>query len=363
MLLQSDDVFTLGPESGMGPQVITSIFFILYSYTIKIKRTNIKFEYSILYIIYFVIIIYMYMCNPKSLPVLGQLFIYLFCAYRMYIFRSRISERSYVKIIYRLSLFFGFFCIAQLLSSIHILPKIILQPFFFNDPSEYVHFNKDESYFRVFGTFMEPSYCSSFLVGLIGYLYIYRDYIKSKKLIYLLCVNLVLTFSSTGYVGLVLLFLMFIICNRNVKMLKIAIPTIAVFIIFFLLTKDTLMKEIILDKMNSASGRERARWNERALFDFNHNPLTGVGFGNSRASSFAYCLLGEIGIIGTLMYTFFSAFLFLPLLKSKHFSIHEIASRYFVLGVFICMLIACPDQTLCTFWMGIYFVSLSPYIK
>ena len=60
MLLQSDDVFTLGPESGMGPQVITSIFFILYSYTIKIKRTNIKFEYSILYIIYFVIIIYMY---------------------------------------------------------------------------------------------------------------------------------------------------------------------------------------------------------------------------------------------------------------------------------------------------------------
>lgn len=35
MLLQSDDVFTLGPESGMGPQVITSIFFILYSYTIK----------------------------------------------------------------------------------------------------------------------------------------------------------------------------------------------------------------------------------------------------------------------------------------------------------------------------------------
>ena len=61
MLLQSDDVFTLGPESGMGSQVITSIFFILYSYTIKIKRTNIKFEYSILYIIYFVIIIYMYM--------------------------------------------------------------------------------------------------------------------------------------------------------------------------------------------------------------------------------------------------------------------------------------------------------------
>ena len=51
MLLQSEDVFTLGPESGMGPQVITSIFFILYSYTIKIKRTNIKFEYSILYII------------------------------------------------------------------------------------------------------------------------------------------------------------------------------------------------------------------------------------------------------------------------------------------------------------------------
>jgi hypothetical protein len=58
----------------------------------------------------------------------------------------------------------------------------------------------------------------------------------------------------------------------------------------------------VLDKLQSSSGVERARWTEQALVNFSQTHWLGAGVGSVRASSFPVAVLGNIGAIGAFTY-------------------------------------------------------------
>lgn len=67
-------------------------------------------------------------------------------------------------------------------------------------------------------------------------------------------------------------------------------------------TVQTLVDETVVNKLSSASGAERARWNDQALVNFEQTAGMGAGIGAVRASSFPIAVLGNIGVIGALAY-------------------------------------------------------------
>ena len=133
MILQSTNVIEIG-STGIGPQVFTSLLFILYSYSLN-YREYVNSRYLLIYLLYSILLMYMYITSPNSFLVIGQLGIYTLCAYRLYKLRSVLTEDDYSDFICKISTFFIIFCFVQLLCSINILPKFILKPIFFNEDS------------------------------------------------------------------------------------------------------------------------------------------------------------------------------------------------------------------------------------
>lgn len=357
MILQSTNVIEIG-GTGIGPQVFTSLLFIIYSFSLN-YRESVNAKYLFIYFLYSILLMYMYLTSPNNFLVIGQLGIYTLCAYRLYKLRSILSEIEYSDFIYKMSKFFVLFCFVQLLCSINILPKFILKDIFFNEDSPLVQFNKPYSYFRVCGTFMESSYCATFVVGLIAFIFSQFDRRKHLKILLGLGIILLLTLSSTGYAGMLLLLIVYFMMNINLKTITLFIPLLMILSVIFWFTKDNILQEVLFNKLDSDSGVERNGWNEMALEAYDSNRLTGVGLGNARASSFALCLLAETGLIGTIIYLLYLLAILLPMARKDRLNLNEISSRYFFLGVIICMIIACPDQTLSSLWFGLYLISLS----
>ena len=70
-------------------------------------------------------------------------------------------------------------------------------------------------------------------------------------------------------------------------------------------TVNQVIDASILDKMESSSGIERAKWNDQALVNFYDTRGLGAGDGSVRASSFPLAVLGNIGVFGALTYSVF----------------------------------------------------------
>ncbi|GGF54281.1 hypothetical protein GCM10007301_12230 [Azorhizobium oxalatiphilum] len=64
---------------------------------------------------------------------------------------------------------------------------------------------------------------------------------------------------------------------------------------------EQLFKTTILDKSNSASGVERAFWNQRSLQSVLDTSGLGIGLGSSRSSNWVIAVLSQLGIVGTLL--------------------------------------------------------------
>ena len=225
-----------------------------------------------------------------------------------------------------------------------------------------IYYYTPDVYRRVLSTFMEPSYFSTFITGMFFYVLYRKNHIKNaNKLLVFILFELILTFSSTGYLIIVSVgvFFAFYINDRKLRNIFLFFSLVIAFYLIFVDT--TILDEVIFDKMDSDSGRERDNWNIIAMEYFFENPITGIGYKEWRASSFAISLLCENGIIGAVIYFFFYFALFLPLFNQeiKCYCSQEIASRFFVLCVVLGQIIACPDIELCTMWLGFYFVMLS----
>ena len=365
MLLQCDNIIILN-EKGIGPQVLSSIILIFYYlFTIvryKGKNNIIQLAPYILYSVFLLYLIFTYPGGAIPLNMI-QIIVYLICSYALFNMRGKISQKKILRIITMMIWFVIIIGPIQFLCSSMLLPKIILQPFLFNDSLSGVNvqYYYPFPYLRLFSTFMEPSFCSTFLVGsIIFVLHIGKKNIKHFNLLLSLLIGeLILTFSSTGYGGFLIMMALYFAKNLKRRYMQYMITFIFFGLIFYSLFGDTVLREVLFEKMSSSSASARTWWNIAAMEAFNNHPIIGAGFQSVRASSYLYTLLGETGIVGTLIYFLFFVSLYWPIFfKNNNDNREEDACRYYMLSVVVCMIIACPDHNMCTFWIGFYMFSL-----
>lgn len=366
MLFQCNNIFIIGTQ-GVGPQLVTSFCFIIKSYLVKYKHIQIRLTKHILraccvFLLYIVInSLKNHVFNIRVLDIF-QLLIYYCCAVRMYRCKLSLREEDLKKYIIIIISFIAVFSPIQLLATYGFIPRGILTPFFFNDLGDFVYFHRPEIYKRLLGTFMEPSYCSSFIVGAILYvLHLRRTISHSYILLIILTLELILTKSSTGYGTLAIMLIIYFLSFRNKNALKIAVPICLIAAVVFLVAKDTLLNEVIFNKMSSESGVHRSSINARAIETFLEEPIWGIGWKESRASSYLLCLLAELGLIGCVLYLFVFALSYSPIIfnKKKHYNENIQAIHLFFISVCVAQIIAIPDIQFTVFWLGIYLISLS----
>lgn len=364
MIFQCTNVIEINNQ-GIGPQLFTSIAFIIRSYfvksTLSVKQNYTHLFSSILFFIFYLSINSLYYNSLQNniLNIL-QLLIYIYCAIRLNKFRNLINEKILTNQFLFIVKFMVYFSPIQFLATKGFISRDLLVPLFFNDMGENVYFHNPEAYQRLLGTFLEPSFCAPFLVGSFFFLFHIREKIKNVKiLLSLIIVELIMTTSSTGYVIFIIMFLVYTLVFGNKKNFKFIIPTCIIFIIFFYLTKDNLLQEVLFNKMESDSGKYRAQQDLTAISLFLNNPIIGSGIGTSRASSMITTLLAEMGIIGITIYFICSFISVYPLLKKKLYTQLELSSRLFILSIILSQMLAIPDLQYCVYWFSIYLIALS----
>jgi O-Antigen ligase len=137
----------------------------------------------------------------------------------------------------------------------------------------------------------------------------------------LLCaVVLVLSFSSTGYFGMVMLVVLLTAQNprRSVPLLVI----VACLVVLVMLTSDHLsasLAESTLNKTQSWSFNKRFETVEAGFQAFLQAPLTGSGFASVTTYSLPVFLLGNLGIVGALGFVALMLILWIGTFRSHAF--------------------------------------------
>lgn len=177
------------------------------------------------------------------------------------------------------------------------------------------------SFWRITGAASEASAFGGGSLFALSFCYVYWRKTGSRlarRLSALLLVLLVLSTSSTAYVGLALLsipvalsilrsFLADRIDKDDVLILVFLLLAGASVLAIVLYDEDFfapfvhLMDSMVLNKAQSASGQERAYWNLKSLQAFVDTSGLGVGLGSSRASSWPIAVISQLGLVGGLM--------------------------------------------------------------
>ncbi|MEK2607295.1 hypothetical protein [Burkholderia arboris] len=179
---------------------------------------------------------------------------------------------------------------------------------------------------RISGTFSEASAFAGFSLPLFAFtanlwLLGYRRSL-SGWLALLTAGFVLLSTSSTGYVGLSIYLAVFMASRsgaiarnsqaRKFRMLAVACVAVAL-IACVLVAIDspivTAVSEVInrtlTSKMSSDSGVERSAWNMQSLINFVDTFGLGAGLGSARASSFVAVTLGNLGLLGAMLFGLF----------------------------------------------------------
>ena len=373
MVLQCDNVVLFG-EKGIGPQLITSVYFCFFHFLVP-ERNIVRKDFLSKP---FIILLFLLCCyigiNAVIHRTLSQsfndiiiIYVYLFTSICLYRVRKSISSKQIWNIIKKLYLFLLIVGVLQFLATTHIIPKFLLSELLYNDNSDVVYFNTKGIYARITSTFMEPSYFSGLLCGLIGISIYNKKLFKYScySYIYVLVgiIELILTFSTTAYLTFVCVLIALVIIDQRQQNLLKYLPFMSILFLFVVITWDTLISEIIVNKLESNSGVERHGWDLIAFEAFLNNPFFGVGYISVRASSVILTILANLGLVGLFLYlvSLFSCFLFVFVKRIRNNSL-SISARLILFSVLISQIIACPDLSLCTFWLSVYLVVITDTI-
>lgn len=214
----------------------------------------------------------------------------------------------------------------------------------------------------LYSTFMEPSFCGAYLVSCFSYLSL-KKIESSKDIVWLFIVGveILLTRSSTAYIGLAIVMVIVSINGKRKSTIKYALPLIAVCILVFVVLQyqfvNGLLNDVIFEKTMTASYKVRSSWNEHAIENYLRSPVIGIGYKQSRASSFVLTMLAETGILGLLCILI----QIVILVKNRFFSEYDYRRQtsMFVLAMYICQSIAVPDLIFSPLWFGLYLFVLS----
>ena len=188
---------------------------------------------------------------------------------------------------------------------------------------------EEAGFWRIAGAYSEASSFGGSTLCLLAFTFTYWRITQNRFVLFLsmsLLVLLVLSTSSTAYVGGALLSLLLLISisqsalhNRLSKqdlvlVLLVAAGLLAVMAIYLVNEKSLdpywrLFDTMVLNKATTASGQERAYWNHQSLQSFYDTAGLGIGLGSSRASSWIVAVISQLGIIGSLMMAVLTAVL------------------------------------------------------
>lgn len=367
MVLQCDNVIVLG-EKGIGPQIITSAFFVLYyfisSYKPVVKKDFKSKRFVIsLFLLCLYILVNSILCKKvtENYRDVVLLYVYLCASICLYNVRNSLPEKNIWNIVVKLYVFLLVVGMFQILATMYVIPKWLFTELLYNDTSESVYFHWQEPYFRMMSTFMEPSYYSGLLCGLIGVI-IYNKKRLDNANIYIVCglLELALTFSTTGYLTFICILIVLLLLDGSHNNIMKYLPIFIAIFLFVVLSWDTIISNIILNKLETGSGETRQLWNLKALDEFLSHTIIGGGYMTVRASSLILTIMANLGIMGLLFYLFVIFSCIYPLFKGNQESKGlSISVRLVFISVVISQMIACPDLSLCTFWLSIYLVVLT----
>ncbi|MCR5231259.1 MAG: hypothetical protein K6B64_01260 [Acholeplasmatales bacterium] len=360
MTFQGCNVLIIG-EKGIGPGILTALIFISYvfirgNFKIKTIKRDIKI-YSPLFILALIPTISCLIngCIADTWLVLLQLIVYVLCFYSIQCGIKILDCITVYKTARNLAVFHCWFAFIQFLTTTEFLPlRPVLNVLVFNDMSENIVFHWP-NYDRMLSTFMEPSYFAVFLVGAFYYFLSQKEKWKKNYLLLgtIFC-EILMTKSSTAYGAFFLMGLLFV-CFSNTFSLKqktiIVIGSIT-FLAVLYLGFYSLIDAVILSKSDSASFRQRVKFNMNAMSVFRTSPLFGIGYKQCRGSSIIYSLLGEIGILGLFAYLWFNVSIFFN--KIYKYSSQLFPTKLAVASAMIAQILACPDLDLCSYWIWIF---------
>lgn len=369
MIFQCNNIIVLG-NTAVGIQIVSaSVFAVLLLFRPKNKNVKVLFRVgnnpiptlSLFFAIFeFLFLLNMFINKTYLSNVFGVLMIliYLFVAYEFLAGRLKISKIElflYEDVIVITILVIGVF---QMLCKLNLLPiDGLLKVLVYNDNDKNVIFNS-KSVSAFYSTFMEPSYCGTALVG-FWICYACRE--RSRKNITLsvaLVVAILLTRSSAAFIGFAVAVMGMLFVKSKSRFYKYVVPFFILCLCILFVSRGAFINELIFDKFSTASYKVRTNWNIRAFNIFSSNPVFGVGYGNSRASSLLITLLAELGIINSFAYILVFVY-FIKNTFFNRFSSIVSSHAFMVLIIIICQFIACPDLNFSAFWLSIYLFGLS----
>lgn len=371
MCVQSTSVVMIG-DAGVGPQLFASTIFFLWillnsklvlsgKIVINAKERYWKISTISIWLFFGYIAFTTYgnyrteIYNNRSLYVI-QLLIYIICYLSIPYVTKHLKKKDVDKIIEGVIIIVVVIGIIQFLTTVDIFPRnFLLETFVYNNPKENLAYNL--YYPRVFSVFLEPSYCAPFLVG--GFFYLISREIwnrKSMVLAIILAIEIILTFSSTAYGATLLTGIVYIFVSKNKKALKFLIPLAVVMILLLFITgtMQNILSSVIFNKMDTGSGHTRNSWDKQAWNMFLNNPLFGMGYKMVRGSRLYLSILGQIGIVGTILYVLSV----LPILLAGLRRLTAIPVSMFLVGSIASQMIAIPDLDFCVFWLSMYLVRM-----
>jgi hypothetical protein len=176
-------------------------------------------------------------------------------------------------------------------------------------------------FWRITGAYSEASGFGAATVALLAFMFTYWRRTQDRLALGLsiaLAVLLVLSTSSTAYVGGAVLGLFLlgsivvaILRNRmrqqDLLILFAGVAMLVALVGMVIVNEHildpilNLFDKMILNKVSSTSGEERAYWNSRSLQALYDTAGLGIGLGSSRASSWAIAVVSQLGVIGSAM--------------------------------------------------------------
>ena len=363
MVLQSSNVIAVG-NVFIGPQMFSCVALIIL-FCIRNKRLIIQ-KPKICTVAMFMFIIFvgisMFFNRVLILNVLKyiQLVVY---AVTVLIFKNLAKEFNDVEIygcLKKITWFVLIMGIIQFLTTSDIMPgRQLMKILIYNDNSESCYYNY-YGYYRVMSTFLEPSYCGCFLVGIFYYfLSCWKNSKKDLKLLVFIAIEIFGTLSSTAYGSLIIVGFIFLLFSSNKKVKRIILPIGIVLSIFLYIVAYDILNQVIFSKTTSGSFITRYYWNLQAQKMFESSKYIGVGYKSVRASSMYYSLLAQVGIIGFVIYIFYNLLAIVTMIQKKNRKrFGYIGVRFSLLAVIVGQFIACPDFEFCVYWMFLYVLAL-----
>lgn len=366
MTLQCVNVVQISGQ-GIGPQVVTSLLFVLRVAIerfpiIKLpnRKNRLLIDAMLLILAAAMISIIRNGLLASKWLVFMQLLIYILCYISMIQISHLIDEEFIFRLIKGLAIFLLGVGIVQLLITTNVVPRIsIISQLLFNEERGAVYYYHN-NYMRITSAYMEPSYYSGFVVGVLYYIMERGGFRKNKLLIAVIVFEIIFTFSSTAYaiaciVGVIYIALSDLPMKKKAVLIAVAVAFAGVMYFGFF----NVLDKVLFSKGTSGSANKRNNMNIRAFNDFFEEPIFGHGYKNYRASSIIFCILAETGLFG------FTAYFLMFISVVKRFFNNDWISKkgkkailFSVICGFFAQFIACPDLDLCTFWLWIYFLGL-----